>query len=198
MVMMIIATLADDSDKVFMLNLYKDYYSLVRKIVYNITHDAENIEDLINDTFLKLLAKISLLRTFESCKTATYVVYTSRSVAINYIKHRDVVNKHVYYGGEKDLREALVVLEETIEERIIHQDEIKEMGNIILRLPQKQRELLYFKYFLEMDNVQLAEILGIAQASVREYLTRARRNAKKLMDKEMANNHGEQQPPANP
>ncbi|MDO0823875.1 RNA polymerase sigma factor [Desulfosporosinus nitroreducens] len=198
MVMMIIATLADDSDKVFMLNLYKDYYGLVRKIVYNITHDAENIEDLVNDTFLKLLAKISLLRTFESCKTAAYVVYTSRSVAINFIKHRDVANKHVYYGGEKDLREALVVLEETIEERIIHQDEIKEMGNIILRLPQKQKELLYFKYFLEMDNAQLAEVLGIAQASVREYLTRARRNAKKLMDKEMANNHGLQQPPANP
>ncbi|WP_309446480.1 RNA polymerase sigma factor [Desulfosporosinus nitroreducens] len=139
MVMMIIATLADDSDKVFMLNLYKDYYGLVRKIVYNITHDAENIEDLVNDTFLKLLAKISLLRTFESCKTAAYVVYTSRSVAINFIKHRDVANKHVYYGGEKDLREALVVLEETIEERIIHQDEIKEMGNIILRLPRSRK-----------------------------------------------------------
>jgi RNA polymerase sigma-70 factor (ECF subfamily) len=39
MIMIILATLEDDSDKVFMLNLYKNYYGLVRKTIYNITHD---------------------------------------------------------------------------------------------------------------------------------------------------------------
>lgn len=72
------------------------------------------------------------------------------------------MNKHVYYGGEKDLREALVVLEETIEERIIHQDEIKEMGNIILRLPQKQRELLYFKLSVENNEIYEVKVGGKA------------------------------------
>lgn len=193
MIIMLIASLADDNDKAFMLDLYQNYYGLVRKTIYNITYDAGHTEDLINDTFLKLIGKISVLRTLESCKTTAYVVYTSRSIAINFIKHRDVEKKHGYYGMDADLAEAAAATEDTVEDRIIHQEEITEMGNAILRLPDKQKDLLYYKYFLEMDNTEIAEILGIAPASVREYLTRARRNAKKLLAKEMENQHGKQE-----
>jgi len=172
-----------------MLNLYQDYYGLVRKTLYNITHDAGHTEDLVNDTFIKLINKIPLLRTLESCKTTAYVVYTSRSVAINFIKHRDVEKKHGYYGMDADLAETAAASDDSVEETIVRQEEINEMGSALLKLPEKQKDLLYFKYFLEMDNAEIAEILGIGTASVREYLTRARRNAKKMLAKEMDNQH---------
>lgn len=186
MIMMIIATMEGEDDKAFILNLYQDYYGLVRKTVYNITHDADNAEDLINDTFIKLIEKISLIRTLDSCKTAAYVVYTSRSVAINFMKNKSVQKKHSYYGEGMDLAEKIPSLEGAIEDRIIHQEEIEEMGNAILRLPEKQKDLLYFKYILGMADTEIAETFGIAPDSVRQYLTRARRAAKKLMDKEMS------------
>ena len=185
MITMVIAALADDSDKSFMLDLYQDYYGLVRKTIYNIIHETENLEDLINDTFLKLIEKISLIKTLDCCKTAAYVVYTSRSVTINFLKHRNVQNKHVFYGEDNDLAEKISGWEETIADKIIHQEKLKEMGSAILRLPEKGKDLLYFKYILEMSNEELSEIMGIAPASVRQYLTRARRKAKSLMDKEV-------------
>lgn len=188
MIMLIITALADDSDKALMLSLYQEYYGLVRKTVYNITRDSDNLEDLINDTFLKLVDKISLIRTLNSCKTAAYIVYSSRSVAINFIKHRDVQTKHLYYGEKGDLAKYIPDGEDTIVEKIIHQEEIEEMGNAILKLPDKQKELLYFKYILDMDDREIAPILNIAPDSVRQYLTRARRNAKQVMGKEM-NSH---------
>jgi len=181
----IIAALESDDDKAFMLNLYKDYYGLVRKTVYNIILDPDNVEDLINDTFIKLIEKISLLRTLESCRLAAYVVYTSRSVAINHIKHKSVQRKHAYYGGDTDLTEKMPDIGSSIEERIIRQEEVKEMERAVLRLPEKYKDLLYFKYILEMHDREIAEILQIDPDSVRQYLTRARREAKKLMDKEV-------------
>jgi len=184
MIMLAIATM-EDNDKFFMINLYTDYYGLVRKTVYNITHDANNTEDLIQDTFIKLIGKISLLRTLDSCKTAAYVVYTSRSVAINYIKHKDVQKKHASYGGDADLSEKIFNLDDTIENRIIQREELEEWGNAILRLPDKQKDLLYFKYILEISDAEIAEIFGITPGSVRQYLTRARREAKDLINKEM-------------
>lgn len=183
--MMIIAAMAGDDDKAFMLSLYNDYYGLVRKTVYNITHDADNAEDLINDTFIKLIEKISLIRTLDSYKTAAYVVYTSRSVAINFIKHQSVQKKHAYYGEDMDLAEKVPSLEDAMEDRIIHQEEIEALGNAILRLPEKQKDLLYFKYILGMADAEIADTFGIAPDSVRQYLTRARREAKKLMDMEV-------------
>ncbi len=185
MIMMAIAAMENDDDKTFMLNLYNDYYGLVLKNVYYIARDANQAEDLTNDTFLKLIEKISLIRTLKSCKLAAYVVYTSRSVAINFIKHRDVQQKHVYYGEDLDLGEKVPSLEDNLEERIVHQEEIEELGKAILKLPEKHKDLLYFKYILEMHDRDIAEIFQIAPDSVRQYLTRARREARELMDKEM-------------
>jgi len=44
---------------------------------------------------------------------------------------------------------------------------------------------LYFKYILEMHDREIADILNIAPASMRQYLTRVRRKAKDLMNREM-------------
>lgn len=185
MIMLMITALESDDDQAFMLNLYKDYYGLVRKTVYHITRDADHAEDLVNDTFIKLIEKISLIRTLESCKLAAYVVYTSRSVAINFIKHREVQQKHLYFGEDTDLAEKIPNPEDNIETRIIHQEEITELRGAILKLPEKHKDLLYFKYILEMNNREIADILNIAPDSVRQYLIRARRETKELMEKEM-------------
>lgn len=185
MIMLAITALERDDDKAFMLNLYKDYYGLVRKTVYHITRDGEHAEDLANDTFIRLIEKISLIRTLESCRLVAYIVYTSRSVAINFIKHREVQQKHLYFGEDKDLAERIANPEDNIEARIIHQEEITELRDAILKLPEKHKELLYFKYILELHDREIADILNIAPDSVRQYLTRARREAKELMEKEM-------------
>ena len=117
MIMLAIAAMKGDDDKAFMLNLYNDYYGLVRKTVYSITRNTNEAEDLTNDTFIKLIEKVSLLRTLDSCRLAAYVVYTSRSVAINFIKHRDVQNKHVYYGKDLNVSESIPSLGDNIEDR---------------------------------------------------------------------------------
>lgn len=51
MIAVILAAIEDD-DKAFMWSLYQDYY------------------ELMEDTFVNLIERIPLLRTFDSCKTA--------------------------------------------------------------------------------------------------------------------------------
>jgi RNA polymerase sigma-70 factor (ECF subfamily) len=188
MVLSMIAAIEDDDDRVFMLNLYNNYYGLVRKTVYSITYDNTDIEDLINDVFIKLIGKISVLRKLDCCKATSYVVYTTRSVTINYLKHLSVVKKHTYYGEDADIADSLISVDNDMEDRFVNQSDLEALGNAILKLPQKQKDLLHYKYVLEMNDAEIAEILDIDRNSVREYLTRARRNAKKLMEKEMLSN----------
>lgn len=182
--MLMIAAMEDGDDKTFMLNLYKDYYAPVRKTIYNILSNNTDIEDLINDTFIKLIEKVSLIRTFESCKKVAYVVYTARSVVINFIKHRDVQRKHAFYGGEADAVEEIISSDDSIEDTLIFHETIKSLSDAVLQLPEKQRDLLYFKYILDMSDTEIAENFGIGPNSVRQYLTRAQREAEKLMEKE--------------
>jgi RNA polymerase sigma-70 factor, ECF subfamily len=180
----ILITQLNDDDRAFMLNLYKNYYNLARKTIYSITHDNQKIEDLINDAFVKLIEKISKIRTLDCCSLSVYVVYTVRSVSINHIKHKEVENKHMYYSENMDLAKDILDYEDDTIEKLIRQEEIQLLNVTLSKLPQNQRDLLYFKYILEMSDKQIAEILGIAPSSVRQYLTRARREAKRLIEKE--------------
>jgi RNA polymerase sigma-70 factor (ECF subfamily) len=116
-----------------------------------------------------------------------YVVYTTRSVSINYIKHKKVETKHIYYIENTDVTKGLDNNENESEARLIRQEEIELLADAITKLPQGQKDLLYFKYMLDMSDQDIAQILGIAPNSVRQYLTRARRNAKSLMERGVCN-----------
>lgn len=177
----------DISDRAFMLALYENYYGLVRKTIYGITFNKNNIEDLIDDVFVKLIKKAALLRTFNSCKTTAYVVYTSRSIAINHIKHNDVEKKHMFYLEDLEVYEDTYA-EDGPEDLIMRKDELRILSDAILQLPQNKKDILHFKYRLKMSDEEIAQKLGISTNSVREYLTRARRQAKKLMEKEVNGN----------
>lgn len=174
----------EEDDRTFVLDLYKNYYSLARKIIFGITHDNKDIEDLINDAFIKLIEKISLIRTFDSCKTTTYVVYTVRSISINYIKHKKVEKKHIFYSDDMDIADELSYLENDSAYELVRQEQLDLLSAAISKLPQGKKDLLYFKYVLEMKDEEIAEIFEIAPNSVRQYLTRARRDAKKLIQRE--------------
>lgn len=191
MLLLLLSTIENDDDKAFMLNLYQDYYALVRSTVYKVMRCDSDIDDLVEDTFVKLIEKISLLRTFNCCKTVSYVVYTTRNVTINFIRHRDVCEKHSYYGGQEDVLAGLTDTNEPMEDLYLRQEEIEALSDAVLKLPDRQKDLLYFKYIRNMSDDEIAEELSISPVSVREYLTRARRAAKKLMEKEDDRN-GEQ------
>lgn len=178
----------DCDDKKFLIDLYSNYYRLVRKTIYNITYENQDIEDLINDSFIKLIGKLSVIRALDVYKMTSYIVCTARSVAINYIKHQKVEKKYIYFSDETDIDEKLVDYEDIPEIRLIRQEEMSLLNGAIFNLPDKERDILHFKYILDLKDSEIATIFGISAASVRQYLTRARRDAKKIMEKGMSTN----------
>lgn len=178
-------------DRAFMLELYRDYYGLVRRAVVKVVRDRTQVEDLINDTFLLLLDKISVLRTLDRCRLAAYVVYTSRSVSINYIRRQVVQDNHLYYGLEADLANEIADPGEAVEDLVLYREDISDLWKTILCLPERQKDLLYFKYALDLDDAQIAAVYNISPAGVRQALTRARRAVKRLTAKREENKDDE-------
>jgi RNA polymerase sigma-70 factor (ECF subfamily) len=195
MLPLIITQIEDESDRAFMSELYERYYKLMRDAVavYRFGLDAD---DVINDACLKLMRKIPLLRGLSCCALRSYIVSTIRSVSIDYIRKRDGESAHSYLGTEDD---AIYDIDKTADANELTPDQIavdKESVTALMkaveRLSSPYKDILEFKYLLEMTNQEIGKLYGITPDSVRMYLTRARRMALTIFRKEGISGVGEQ------
>ena len=83
----------------------------------------------------------------------------------------------LYRRGDAVLRlleEAEVAAEDSVDENLIRMAEIDALKRGFARLSENDRPLLTMKYFDGLSDEEIAARLGVAKASVRTYLMRAR------------------------
>ena len=184
---LIISTIMNDDDRYFIAQLYEQYYPIMKKKAYEILLDYSIVDDLINDTFIKLIENISTLRSLECCKRASYIVHTIRNISINYNRQHATRSKKMFLGMSDDLIESIPD-KLTIEEICTTREDNIELGEAIEQLSERDRNLLYYKYNLERSDKEIAEIMDISLKNIREYLTRARQRALKILTRRDAEN----------
>ncbi len=179
-----LATLETESQKQFIRKIYIEYYPLMKKYALSISSNALNSDDIINEAIIKLIVKVELLQSLSSCKLATYIVYTIKSVAIDFVRSANRKSKWAYYSlddNESNIADSIKDVTDNPEQLIILKENSVEISNILSMLPEIYRDILHYKYTLEMSDAEISNIIGIKPASVRQYLTRARRKAKDLL-----------------
>lgn len=174
-----IVAIEDDDDRAFMERVYLDYQTLMYRVAYNVMKEHFGAEDIISSACEKLCKKILLLRTFDSCKLQSYVVFTCRNTALNLLKSRDRQNARLFY--DMDMVSETVASEGDVSDNILREAEISELTEGLDQLSVKERDILQMKYLLQKTDGEIASVYGIKEDSVRYYLTLARRRLAKIM-----------------
>lgn len=175
---------AYNSDKAFIVELYNNYYSLMKRKSYEICNDLLLAEDMVHEAFLKLSEKIDTLRKLDCCKTASYVVYTVKNVTINHIKKRSNKFHSAAYIYDENVWESITDLTPQPEELYIKTEELQQLGIAVSKLSENDRDLLYYKYNLELSDKEIASVMGMPEKNVRTYVMRARNRLRKFIYKE--------------
>lgn len=164
-------------DKEYLSNMYRQYYPLLKKHANAITGDLNAVDDLIQDTFLKLIPKISLLRSLNCYKKTSYIVYTLKSVCLDYLRKKTRRSPYTSNIPMDDILHQIPDLQAATEEIFVYHEELKALDQMLLQLSERDRCLLYFKYNMEMKDREIAKLLGIPANHVRQYIARAKRRA---------------------
>lgn len=175
-----ILTIENDDDRDFIAELYRQYYPIMKKKAYEITGDYNIVDDLIDDAFVKLIDKISILRNMECCKRASYIVHTIRNISINYCIRCSGMEAKEFLGMSDDLMGSIPEDKPTVE-KIFAKEDCKELLAAIQELKERDRDLLYYKYNLELSDKKIAETMDIPANNIREYLVRARRRVLNIL-----------------
>ena len=153
---------------------------LFRKLVFFIdgyVHDSYTAEDLAIDVFSDLIVHKHRYNFKVSLKT--YLFMIGRSRALDYIKHRKVID-FVEISEAEDFSDGERVLEQTVLD-----DERKRMVNeAITKLPEDMREVVYLIYFEDMTYAEAAKVMKKTAKQVDNLLYRAKTQLRIILGKD--------------
>ncbi len=183
MIPCVLATIEDMDDRDFMESLYYSYNRLMYSEIRRILHDQWDTEDVLQETLIRLIGKIPLLRTLGRNQLVNYVISTARNTARNYLRDNKRVTQFAF-------DESIDSLDETkTSDRALERLELIEMmqavGEAWAQLDEKYKQALEMKYILEKSNEEIANEFDIGVNSVRMLLTRARNQLKTIMEDEV-------------
>lgn len=177
-----------DKDAVFIAALYQKYKALLFQKAAAYTSDPYAQEDIVQEAILRLARNTAKLHTLAPAALVSYMALTVRSAALNYLKadRRDRLDALPLPDddSEQECFPLSGAVQITLEEQMLigHRDE--ELRAVIERLSERDQIVLTGKYFLELDNRELADLLGTTEGALRVALSRARNRVLKELVKE--------------
>lgn len=167
---------ADPNDQEFILQIYQKYVRLMYRTVYKYISNKADCDDLVQESVLKMVEKVSYIRTLSCCTLPAYVVSIVRNTAINHLKRQAVSQKHLTRLA------SLQTTESPDLDDLTHLLYCKELlATILDLLPPDERLLLEGKHMLGYTDQELAQQLKCKPDSIRMKMTRARRSALQLL-----------------
>lgn len=165
-----IVSIGNEDDRAFMVRLYVDYRWLMYKVALSVVREPQLAEDMVSQTLCEMIDNLEKIRAVDCCKLRGYIVSFVRNVSVDFVRKRDRQGKYFFLTGE----EAEVAAEDSVDENLIRMAEIDALKRGLARLSENDRLLLTMKYFDGLSDEEIAARLGVAKASVRTCLMRAR------------------------
>lgn len=157
---------------------YKDLYGYGLKICSR----PEIVRDCIQELFVVIWDRRAFLDEVQSIKA-----YLLASLRRSILKELERQRKY----SSQSVEEGQTVHIQFSPEELIVEDEFrsyrkKALYDALSRLPGRQKEVLYLKYFNGMSYEEIEEILSINYQSIRNHIYRAVKKLKKIMGDEFS------------
>lgn len=152
------------------------YGESLMRLAYTYVKNHQVAEDIVQDVFLKAFEKQSDFREEASYKTYLYRITINRS----YDYFRSWAYKNVLLT---DKITKIVRQEKSTELFVITKNENYLLGEKILSLPLKYREVIILHYYNDYKIDEIAFILGISPNTIKTRLRRGREKLKGLVER---------------
>jgi RNA polymerase sigma-70 factor (ECF subfamily) len=158
--------------------LVRAYQDVAFRTAYLILRDAPAAEDVTQDAFVRAHRYISRFREEEAFKPWLLRIVTN--LALNEQRSRARKAGLLERAGRLLSREPAKGPEEILDAS----DEAAVVWRALNRLREDDRVILYLRYFLELDEKEMARVIGRQPGTVKSRLHRASRRLLRLIEAE--------------
>ncbi len=142
--------------------VYETYFFRVYRYIASRLEDANEVEDVVSDVFLKVMVKLDQFRG----ENLTSWLFT--------IAHRTLLDTYRRRQPQLvELEDDTVADTHSPEQSFILHESNTEMLEHIRALSTRRQEVITLKFYGQLRNRDIAEVLGINEQSVASHLHRA-------------------------
>ena len=164
----------------FVEEIYQKYKKLMFFTAGKYTANLSDQEDIVQTALERLLKIFSKQDTSDCCISANYIVFTIRSVAIDFLRKQGRESEHLI-SIENEQVEAMAKTDGSLDDLLLSLERSERLKDLWKKLPEVDRIVLEGKYIFDLTDQELAGILKCKPSGIRMKLTRARRRAAKLL-----------------
>ncbi len=147
-------------DESALLDLINRHQSKIYGFIYSKLDNRQFADDIFQETFLKVIRTLKSNLYNEEGKFLPWVMRIAHNLIMD--EYRKVKKQSLLYDTEdfsifSILKDNSLNVEDKMIEEMINQD----VKNIILKLPEDQKEILMMRYYQKLNYNEIAELTGL-------------------------------------
>ena len=169
-----------ESDRDYITGLFLKNKRSMYAIALKIVKEHHTACDMVSESCLKMIEKISYLRQISAQKQTLYILSIVKNTSLMYLRQR---RSEKSYLVDEQMLDCIAASQNDLDAALISEAESQVMRQALKRLKPRERDLLEMKYFSQLDDEAICRQLRISKNSVRYYLTLARRALRNEIEK---------------
>ncbi|MDP9223821.1 MAG: SigE family RNA polymerase sigma factor [Actinomycetota bacterium] len=155
--------------------LYVQHADAAVRLAYLLTGDREVAEDLVQDAFVRLAGRLVHLR--DAGAFDAYLRTTIVNLSHSYFRRRRVERLYLERARSAGERDVASRPGRSLEDQ-------EEMWHALRRLSQRQRAAIVLRFYEDLPEVEVAQILGCAPGTVKSLVSRGLEKLRSEIDGE--------------
>jgi RNA polymerase sigma-70 factor (sigma-E family) len=155
-------------------HLYAAHYVRLVRLAVLLVRDAETAEEVVQDSFVAMHGRWGTLA--EPDKALAYL----RRAVVNHA--RSVLRRRGVRARQEASAPPVVRHLPGVDEEALADERRTAVLDALRRLPDRQREVLALRYYLELSEAEIAEALGISRGAVKSHASRGVSALRSLME----------------
>ncbi len=171
-----------DGDLSSLQKLIKRYEKRIYSYIFMLVKDRQLADDIFQDTFIKIINTLKCGTYKDEGKFIQWAMRIAHNLVIDYFRKSKKVSYVENRYDNSDVFDNLFIAEDSVEQKIVREQILKDVKKLMELLPKDQKEVLYLRCYAGLSFKEIAEQTNVSINTALGRMRYAVINLRKLAD----------------
>jgi RNA polymerase sigma-70 factor, ECF subfamily len=173
----LLAMVEDKAKRDKLEELYITYRKELYYVAYHILQNYHDAEDVIQNAFIKISKFLDKISEIKCKKTRAYLVIIVRRLSFDRYNEKKRTVPIDFMDETEEEADSI----SSLDDHVLHLERGKELAEALSKINSGYADILTLKYFYELSNDEIGDLINLTTENVSVRLTRAKNALRKIL-----------------